>query len=202
MSIEDILVALDDQCHEECREIFDKAQEEAKQILGKAQHEADEMRNIRLDKTRSEAEREAVSIIYSSRLKAKNAVISAREKIAERVLNRAEEELRDLRSWEDYTSILEGLLREATVSFGERIIVHVDCLDKDLAESILKGWGADYEIRNDIETSGGVIVSDGREEVRIVNTVEERLNRARERLRLDVYSILFGEEDKAATGGG
>jgi vacuolar-type H+-ATPase subunit E/Vma4 len=36
----------------------------------------------------------------------------------------------------------------------------------------------------------------------IINTVEERLNRAREKLRMQVSGILFGEDTEAAAGGG
>ena len=44
MSIEDILQALDDQCRQECQEIFSRAEAEAKQILDKAQVEAEAIR--------------------------------------------------------------------------------------------------------------------------------------------------------------
>jgi len=46
------------------------------------------------------------------------------------------------------------------------------------------------------------VVSDAAGRVRIINTVEERLNRAREKLRMHVSGILFDEEVGAAVGGG
>lgn len=202
MSIEDILQALDDQCRLECQEIFNRAEAEAKNILEKSQGEAEAIRQARLAKIRAEAQSEATSMLYSARLKAKNAVITEKEKIAEKALAIAEERLGDLRSREDYPSILEGLIEEGLSRISGRISVHVDPADEAVANTVMQKLGLDYDLHTDIQTVGGAVVSyaDGR--VRIINTVEERLNRAREKLRMQVSGILFGEEVGAAAGGG
>lgn len=202
MSIEDILEALDEQCRDECREIFERAQTEAKEILEKARVEADEIREARLEKVKAEAESDTVSMLYSARLKSKNAVIGAKEEIAEEALEKAAGRLNDLRSGEDYPTILEDYLKEGLEPFDGKVIVHVDPRDRELAQRLMRGIGRDCEIRTDIETLGGAIVSDEGGQVLIFNTVEERLNRAKERLRLQVYEILFGEDEKAEAGGG
>jgi vacuolar-type H+-ATPase subunit E/Vma4 len=202
MSIEDILQALDEQCREECRAIFNRAQEEAGRILEKAREEAEEIRRNRLARIRAEAESEATSLLYSARLRAKNAVIGARERVAERALEEAGKHLKDLRSRGDYPAVLEGLLREAVASLGEEAVVHVDPRDRELVEKILRGEGSGFKVVPDLDTAGGVVVTDPEERVKVINTVEERLNRAREKLRIPVYGILFGEGEKAKTGGG
>ncbi|MEJ5185830.1 MAG: V-type ATP synthase subunit E [Candidatus Geothermincolales bacterium] len=194
MAIEDILEALDEQCRQECREIFDRAQEEAKRIIAKAQEEAEALRRQRLDRIRAEAESEATSILYSARLKAKNELIRAREEVASRALELAEERLKDLRSRDDYPDILKGYLEEALSQFEGKVVIHVDPRDKDLVSRLMKKTGIKHELRTDLETAGGVVVSNEGEDVRVLNTVEERLRRARERLRIPVYRLLFGEE--------
>lgn len=194
MAIEDILEALDEQCRQECREIFDRAQEEAKRIIAKAQEEAEALRRQRLDRMKAEAESEATSILYSARLKAKNELIRAREEVASRALELAEERLKDLRSRDDYPDILKGYLEEALSQFEGKVVIHVDPRDKDLVSRLMKKTGIKHELRTDLETAGGVVVSNEGEDVRVLNTVEERLRRAKERLRIPVYRLLFGEE--------
>ncbi len=194
MAIEDILEALDEQCRQECREIFDRAQEEAKRIIEKAQEEAENLRKQRLERVRAEAESEATSILYSARLKAKNEVIRARDEVASKAMTLAEERLKDLRSRPDYPDVLRAYLEEAVSQLEGKVVVHVDPRDKELAQKILKRMGVKFELRTDIETAGGVMVSNEEEDVKVLNTVEERLRRARERLRIPVYRLLFGEE--------
>jgi vacuolar-type H+-ATPase subunit E/Vma4 len=202
MSIEDILQALDDQCREECQEIFGRAQKEAKEVLDKAQAEADEIRQARLAKVEAEAHSETTSLLYSARLKSKNAIIQAKEEVAEKAMAHAEKRLHDLRSRKDYPAVLEGLMHEGLSRVAGKLIVHVDPADRELADSILRKWDVDYELLTDLETVGGAVVSDVDGRVRIINTIEERLNRAREKLRMRVSGILFEEEKEAAVRGG
>ncbi|MEW6553448.1 MAG: V-type ATP synthase subunit E [Actinomycetota bacterium] len=202
MSIEDILQALDDQCRQECQEIFSRAEAEAKQILDRAQAEADAIRQARLDKVKAEARSETTSMLYTARLKSKNTVISTKEQIAEKALASAEEELHGLRSRQDYPSILEDMIKEGLVRISGKVIVHVDPADAEVAEAVMKRLALDHELLLDIQSAGGAVISDADGRVRIVNTVEERLNRAREKLRMHVSGILFEEEVGAAVGGG
>jgi len=202
MSIEDILQALDEQCRQECQEIFKRAEEEAKQILDKAEADAEEIRQTRLAKVKAEAESETTSMLYSARLKSKNAIISVKEQVAEKALAEAEERLRDLRSQSGYPAILEALIREGLTRITGKVVVHVDPADREIADEIMRRLGMDYELLTDIGTVGGAEVSDADGRVRIINTVEERLNRAREKLRMQVSGILFEEEVEAGAGGG
>jgi vacuolar-type H+-ATPase subunit E/Vma4 len=202
MSIEDILQALDDQCRQECQEIFGRAEVEAKQILDKAQVEAEVIRQTKLAKVKAEAQSETTSLLYSARLKSKNEVISAKELIAEKALAQAEKELRGLRSRQDYPAILERLIAEGLTRISGKIMVHVDPSDEAVADEVMRMLGLEYELRTDIQAVGGATISDAGGRVRIINTVEERLNRAREKLRMYVSGILFEEEVEAAVGGG
>ncbi len=202
MSIEDILQALDDQCRQECQEIFSRAEAEAKQILDKAEVEADAIRQVRLDKVKAEARSETTSMLYTARLKSKNTIISIKEQIAERAMASADEDLQGLRSRQDYPAILEEMIGEGLTRISGKVLVHIDPADKEVAEAVMKKLAIDHELLTDVQTAGGAMVSDADGRVRIVNTVEERLNRAREKLRMYVSGVLFEEEVGAAVGGG
>ncbi len=202
MSIEDILQALDDQCRQECQEIFSRAEAEAKQILDKAEVEADAIRQARLDKVKAEARSETTSMLYTARLKSKNTIISIKEQVAEKALASADEDLQGLRSRQDYPAILEEMIGEGLTRISGKVLVHVDPADKEVAEAVMKKLAIDHELHTDVQTAGGAMVSDADGRVRIINTVEERLNRAREKLRMYVSGILFEEEVGAAVGGG
>jgi len=202
MSIEDILQALDDQCREECQEIFNRAQQEAKQILDKSRVEAEGIRQARLGKVKAEAESETTSLLYSARLKSKNSIIHAKEEIAEKALTEVEQRLQGLRSRQDYPAILEGLIHEGLSRVSGKVMVHVDPADRGLAESLLGKQEFDYELVTDIQAIGGAVVTDLEGRVQIINTVEERLNRAREKLRMNVSGILFEDEKAVVVGGG
>jgi V/A-type H+-transporting ATPase subunit E len=193
MAVEDILLALDEQCREECRAIYNAAQKEAEQMLEKVRQEADEIREVRLQRAKSEAESETISILYSARLRARNAVIQAKEEMVEKALQESEKRLQELRSYEDYAGVMEGWLREGLARLSGKIIVHTDPLDSDLAKSLLDDLEVEYEIIPDMHIPGGVVISDTEGKVKIINTVEERLNRAREKLRMQVSEILFEE---------
>jgi V/A-type H+-transporting ATPase subunit E len=195
MAVEDILLALDEQCREECQAIINTAKEEAEQILEKARQEADEIREARLQRAKSEAESATISVLYSARLKARNAVIQAKEEMVEEALQESEKRLRELRSKQDYAGVMEGWLKEGLSRLSGKVIIHTDPLDGDLAESLLDNLGVQYEIVPDLNIPGGVVLSDTEGKVKIINTVEERLNRAREKLRMQVSEILFGEEE-------
>ncbi len=202
MSIEDILQALDDECRTECRDIFHRAEQEAKQIMERAQAEAEAIRRARLEKLEAEARSESISMLYSARLRSKNAVIAAKERIAEEALREAEGRLEKLRERADYRAILEGLVKEGLTRVSGKVVVRVDPADRELADGILREMGLDYDLRDDIGTLGGAVVSDAAERVTIINTVEERLNRAREKLRMQVSKVLFEGDAAVAAGGG
>src|SRR4030042_3311884 len=151
MSIEDILQALDDQCREECQEIFARAEQEAKQILERAKGEAEAIRQARMAKVRAEAQSETTSMLYSARLKSKNAVISVKEIVAERAMAEAEKELENLRSRPNYEAVLEGLIKEGLARLVRKGVCHLDPADKELGDSILRKQGVDFEVLTDVE---------------------------------------------------
>jgi vacuolar-type H+-ATPase subunit E/Vma4 len=57
---------------------------------------------------------------------------------------------------------------------------------------VLKDLGANYEVIPDLHSAGGLIANTKDETFLISNTIESRLERARELLRPEVFTILYG----------
>jgi vacuolar-type H+-ATPase subunit E/Vma4 len=197
MSIEDILQALDEQCREECQSIFGEAQKEVDDILAKVEVEVEGIRAAKLEKFHLEAANEKSGMYYSARLKAKNQIIEAKESVLSESLRRAQEDIAKLRDKPDYPGIFRGLLEEALARIGGEGVAHVDPRDEQLARRVLGEKGLDLPVVADLECSGGVMVSDKEDRVHIVNTFDERIKRARERMKLEIADILFGDMEQA-----
>ncbi len=194
MSIEDIILALDEQCRSECQAIFQEAHRQAEEIVRRAEAEAEEIRRSKREKVIAAAESEAAAMLYSARLRAKNLAVEIKESVLEDVFKKAAEEAGKLRERGDYQRIFTALLEEALAVLGEGGVLHVDPRDREVAEKAIKATGNDGRmgIKEDLNCLGGLVVSDKEGRINIVNTFDERLRRARERLKLEVTGILFG----------
>jgi V/A-type H+-transporting ATPase subunit E len=203
MSIEDIIAALDEQCRSECQAVFQEAEREAKRILEQAEADAEEIRRSKKEKAIASAESEAAALLYSARLRAKNLAVEVKESVLEEVIKRAHEETEKLRNDPAYPELMADLLKEAVAVVGDEGVVHVDPRDRGVAEKALSltGLGGKFSLQDDLECSGGLVVSDREGRINIVNTFDERLKRAKERLKLDITRILFGEQERAISAG-
>lgn len=196
MSLEDILQALDEQCREECQSIFGAARAEVDEILAKVEVEVEEIRSAKLEKVRMEAANEKAGMYYSARLRAKNLVIEAKEAVLKEAFRRAQEGLARLRERPDHPEVFGALLDEALSRIGGDGVVHVDPRDEELARRTLGRGGLELPVVADLQCSGGVVVADREGRVHIVNTFDERLKRALERMKLEIADILFGEMER------
>ncbi len=199
MSIEDIIAALDEECRAECQAIFQEAEREARRIIEQAEADAEGIRQSKREKMIASAESEAAALLYSARLRAKNLVVGVKESILEQVLENAREEIQKLRADPLYPRLMSSLLEEAMAVVGDQGVLHVDPRDREVAEEVLAQAGLDgrFSIETDLDCSGGLVLSDREGRINIVNTFDERLKRAKERLKLEITRILFGKEEEA-----
>lgn len=191
MAIENILQALEEQCRTECQAIFDKAKGEVDEIIAEAEVEAARIREAKMDRVKKEVASERASLLYSSRLNFKNATIRAREEVVNEAFDKATERLAKVRSNGSYQAILEKLVDEGLQKVSGDPVLHVDKKDKDVASKTLSALNVRGEIRPDITCLGGCVISDAEERVTVINTLEERLERAKSRLRMEVAEELF-----------
>ncbi len=191
MAIENILQALEEQCRIECQSIFDKAKSEVDEILKEAEAEAAKIREAKMDRVKKEIDSERAALIYSARLNFKNEMILAREEIVKEAFEKATEKLAKVRANGSYQAILAQLVDEGLKKVSGDPVLHVDVKDKDIASKSLSSLNVRGEIKPDITCLGGCVIADAEDRVTIINTLEERLERAKSRLRMEVAEELF-----------
>jgi vacuolar-type H+-ATPase subunit E/Vma4 len=76
---------------------------------------------------------------------------------------------------------------------NDKFTVHIDPADEELCRRTLASLGLTGEVSPDITTLGGVVVILPGNSVLISNTIESRLQRARELRRIEIHAILSGE---------
>lgn len=191
MAIEDILKALEDQAQADIDALMSEASEHANHILEEAQTEASRIRDhftLQVEKT---AEGKAAKQINASRLAAKMTVSSVRGQGLESVFSATRERLGTLRSQAGYAELFNKLAGEAVAGLDGALLIHVDPLDAGVAEAAAKALKLDAQVETDLSTAGGLIVeADGGRVVRR-NTLEDRLDRARQLVEADVARVLF-----------
>ena len=88
------------------------------------------------------------------------------------------------------------MLAEITESLdSEKIRLHIDKKDEALCRQCIKDAGKELELVTDLTTRGGLNGSTPDGKVIIRNTIEDRLARAKERMKTVVFSGLYGDPD-------
>ena len=193
MAYEDLLQSVEESATEKEQELRRKAAAAVAGIAERAKRQAGEIRKAAV----AEAERSIVAernkALYLVRAENKELLIRAREAAFDEAFREAGLRLSTLRANPEYPEIFEKLLREATGTAGEDpVVVHVDPKDADLCKKTLSSLHLRAGIQTDLQTAGGVVVSQYNGTVVISNTVESRLERAREHNRHMIHAILSG----------
>jgi len=192
MALEDILRALEEKALDKIQLIKSEAQERAKEIKAEAEREAAREKRLKLKRISDSLKSEATALIYSATLKGKNRLIKAQEEVVEEAFRIAEERLRDFHSDERYPRVFEALLDECLGVLGDRdVVIRVREDDRALARELLDKRNVSYSFGEPLESLGGVYASSNDGDITVFNTLESRLEKARERLRLDVSKALF-----------
>ena len=75
----------------------------------------------------------------------------------------------------------------------KRFVVHIDKQDENLIQGILADLNSSGKVKTDLHTAGGLVVSTPDESIKISNTIESRLERAKEQKKLQIYAVLSGD---------
>lgn len=194
MPIEDILGVLDQHGVDEVKELQVQAELQASEIIERATREADEIRKRSVMSKMKAIGGESSRIVTEAKLKVRRQTIVAKDKMIDSVFEKAAEDLGTLRDSPEYPKVLKQLLDEI-LEFGlsKEFVVNVDPKDKRLASNIIKDLDIECQIDTNINCCGGAKATslDGR--INFNNTLESRLDRARQFIRPEVTKILFGE---------
>jgi V/A-type H+-transporting ATPase subunit E len=193
MAYEDLLRSVEESAEEKERVLRKKAAASIEEIRQRARARAQAIEEAHIGEAKKSIATERNKLLYLTNAGNKELLIRARETAFEKAFHEAEVRLSGLRSDPKYPAVFEKLLREATGTIsGDTFCVHVDPQDATLCKKTLDALGVSAEIRTDIMTAGGMVVNLPGDAVVVSNTVESRLQRARERMRTGIYAILAG----------
>jgi V/A-type H+-transporting ATPase subunit E len=199
-----------------------KADKEISEILLKAQAETDKIRKAAQEKAEREAERilsngrrvaslEGQRIIAETRIDVRRKKMDAQEEAIAASFEEAKKALEELaeKGKRDnllYKDIMFDLIASASeVVAGNKLELVFNQRDskifnkemlREASELVKKRTGRDISLALTDETIqhlGGVVVRDMEKQVEVDNTLETRLNRLKESIRVDVAKILFGD---------
>jgi len=199
-----------------------EAEKEISEILLKAQAEADKIRKAAQEKAEREAERilsngkrvaslEGQRIIAETRIDVRRKKMDAQEEAIAASFEEAKKVLQELaekgkRDNLVYKDIMFDLIASASeVVAGNKLELVFNQRDsktfnkemlREASELVKKRSGRDISLALTDETIqylGGVVVRDMEKQVEVDNTLETRLNRLKESIRVDVAKILFGD---------
>jgi V/A-type H+-transporting ATPase subunit E len=193
MAYEDLLNSVAESAQEKEQELRKRAAVAIGDIKDRAKQQAEAIRLAQIEEANRSVTTERNKMLYLEKAKNKEELIRTREAAFDRAFREAEARLKDLRADAKYPDILLKLLREAASTTGDDpFIVHVDPKDEALCKKTLAGLNLKAEVRADLATAGGVVISQHDDTVTIRNTVESRLERAKEQNRQTIHAILSG----------
>jgi len=199
-----------------------EAEKEISEILLKAQAEADKTGKAARENAEREAERilsngrrvaslEGQRIIAETRIDVRRKKMDAQEEAIAASFEEAKkvlEELAEKGKWDNlaYKDIMFDLIASASeVVAGNKLELAFNQRDsktfnkemlREASELVKKRPGRETSLAltdETIQCLGGVVVRDMEKQVEVDNTLETRLNRLKESIRVDVAKILFGD---------
>jgi vacuolar-type H+-ATPase subunit E/Vma4 len=196
MKYDHLIQAIVEGAEEKIREIGDSKDREIRKIQEGTDTESLKLRKDLLDDTNRRIAVEKNKKIYLAREQAKDNLTRARQDAYLSVFQEAEVQLSSLRSSPFYEAFYKAVMNEIFESIdSEKIRLHIDKKDESLCSKLIKDTGKEVEIVTDLSTMGGLNGSTPDGKVVIRNTIEDRLERAKERMKVVVFSGLYGDQD-------
>jgi V/A-type H+-transporting ATPase subunit E len=203
MSLEKILQALEAEGVHRVAEIQQTTQAEIERIQAQAQAQAEIVRQKRLEAIRAPLQTERARILNQAKLSSMQRVLGTREDMMTAALEAAANQLMELPNLESYRQLLQQLLQEAVSTLGicEQLHVGVQNRDVELMKAIVQELGLSAVVEGDMENNGlweanlgGVVATTPDERIRLVNTLEVRLQRVASLYRAQIAEMFFNHK--------
>lgn len=179
---------------ERIRELKEKASAEAEGIKKEALSREDEIKKRYRESVRKELELEERRALSLVKERNRIEILRAKNDVLEKAFREASESLVHLRDSPIYRDFLRRSIQECISELeGESIVIHADKKDELLCREILVELGRNCEIKTDLESAGGVNASSADGRYIVLNSIESRLERTKERMRPPLFKLLFGE---------
>ena len=194
MAYENLLKSVEESAQEKERELREKARNIVQVISEDAKSQATMIQQSILAESKKTATIEKNKLIYLTKGENKEKLIKTKEAIFSTAFGDADKRLSNVRKDPKYPEILKNLTREAVGALGgETFRIHIDKRDEKLIKKILSELHLSGEVIADLTCSGGLVVSTQNESIKISNTIESRLERAKEQKKLEIYAVLNGD---------
>ncbi len=194
MAYENLLKSVEENAQEREHELREKSRISIQEILNTTKNEEALIRQSLLEEAKKGALIERNKRIYLTKNENKKKLITTKETIFLRAFAGAEQRLLLRRNDPDYPEIFRKLTLEALGILGkENFRIHVDKRDEQLIKKFLAELKLPGEIIEDLTCAGGLLATSLDETIKISNTFESRLERAKEQVKLEVYTALFGD---------
>jgi V/A-type H+-transporting ATPase subunit E len=194
LAYENLLNSVDESAQERERELLEKARVTIEALKKNARQQAEQIRQSQIADAEKNADIEKNKLMYLAGAENKAGLIRIREHLFSSAFHEAALQLSHLRNRPEYPAIFTRLTVDAVEALGAGPFnVHVDKRDEDLCKKTLSALKIHAEIIPDLDSAGGLIVCLSDRSVIISNTVESRLERAQERKKREIYSILSGD---------
>jgi len=192
LALEDILRALEEKTKARVEAITMEGRQRVKEIMTDVERESAHTRRLTLKKVEGQVRSEATVVVYSASLKARSELIKAQEEVVGEAFRIAEQRLLALHQDESYSRIFEILLDESLQYLSGEVVLEVREDDRALAKELMAARKVPYSVSDTpLEVSGGLIAGSADGDVTVFNTFESRLDKARDKLKLEISSALF-----------
>ncbi len=186
----------------EAERIVSEARAKAQEVIEEAKKKAKEAVEAEISKYRAAREEEAKRALMEARVKAKERWLKEREDLITQAVEKVKERLAKVVESPDYVKSLEQLIEEAAASIGGGdLLVQLNERDSKLpldlegvARRVKEKTGVDTKIElsdKRISCMGGAVVMSRDGSFIYDNTLESRLARRENEMRLTAAKILF-----------
>lgn len=190
----ELLIAMEESTEERINGIMKLAYQEAEEIKRTAEEKAETIKKSYFDSAEKSFESERNKLIYNAKSEIKMDVIKAKDEMIQSAFVEAKKSLDDLRDREIYKGRFTSMIQEAMHELGrEKARLHIDRRDENLCKQILDELNENSEIVVDLTSAGGLNVNTRDEKVVVFNTIESRLDRAKEFLERQIFTTLYGD---------
>jgi vacuolar-type H+-ATPase subunit E/Vma4 len=194
MAYEDLKQEMEVCSEEEINAILDSARKRAEEILREAQTQAEGTKQHYLHEAIRIIKIERMKLLYRVKSEVKNRENAEKNAIYQQAFHSAREKLNESRMGNAYEESFRKMLTRAVNEIhSPSVRIHIDEQDEQLCREIVKELDIQAEIISDLDSIGGCRVSLPDETVIVHNTIESRLEKAKDFLKKDVFSALYGD---------
>lgn len=193
MAYNELLQSMELGAKEKIETILEGARRGAESVVSDAQREAEAVKRRMISEAESgvRIERNRSLYLLSEELKADLAI--EKERIYREAFSKAEKGLGSCRVDPRYPASFTRLLEESLEGIPDQgAELHIDPKDAPLYTPSSGKTGAGLSVVPDLSCHGGLVVRTRDGSITIDNTLETRFENAREALKKEIYSLLFG----------